>query len=522
MQKQNYTSTERALKLIVRSSVIVLTTVVLSKLLTWIYRVLIARFYGPESYGIYSILIMILSLFVTFGSLGFIDGLFRFVPKYIGENKKRYAKYLVNYSIFALIISGVISAILLYLFSDYFAIHLFKDIKFSRLLKIFSPLILVWMFSNLFLTLINSFEKIGWHSLLSDVLSNLSRLIIIIFLILIGFSRNAIFISYGLSLIILFIASYFVFRYFSSRILIGKKIPENVKKEIRKDFISYSWPVIFSGSIGKLNFWTDSLIIGFFLAPLQVGFYNAAVPIALLLHIIPELFYPLFLPLITRTIASKNNLVARDISKQLGKWIFMINLPIFLFLFIFPGVFINFIFGKEFLIAEYSLRILSVGAFISSFLYMSQRLLLVYGKSQVLLMNSIIAFISNIILNIILVPKYGIMGAAIATSSVWIVLGIIFTIQSSKFTSIISLRRNMITILLLSIIPLIIILVLRNLVVPSTVSIMLGGILFLVVYGILIYLFGLDKNDILILKAIKAKVISSTLKNKCFNAYNEK
>ena len=253
----------------------------------------------------------------------------------------------------------------------------------------------------------------------------------------------------------------------------------------------------------------DSLIISIFLSPLEVGFYNAAIPIALLLHIIPELFYPLFFPLITRMASSSNKEVASDISKQLGKWIFMINLPIFIFLFLFPESFIKYVFSTEFLAAANSLRILSVGAFISSFLYISQRLLLMGGFSRIILLNSIIALAANLVLNVALVPVYGITGAAIATSSVWIILGIISTIQCLRLTSIFPIRRKVVAIMLISILPIIFAYLFRDFIESSLVRFIAGAALFFAIYFMLVYAFALDKNDMSILRALKKKLFAA-------------
>jgi O-antigen/teichoic acid export membrane protein len=505
--ERNEVVIDKALKLIVRSSFIVFITVILSKLLAWAYRVIIVRYYGIEAYGYYSLLILVLGLFVTFGSLGFVDGLLRYIPKYLGEKKNQNARYLLNYSIVSLLVSGLISVVLLFFFSDYIAIKVFKDVGFSSLLKVFSLLILAWIFSNVFLTTINSLEKIGWYSFLSDVLPNISRVGIILILIFLGSSMNAVFISYGASLIILVTFSYIIFKRYS-HVLIKKEISLAEKESMKKEFRAYSFPMVFTGGVSKLNFWIDSLIIAIFLTPSDVGFYNAAIPVALLLHIIPELFYPLFFPLITRMISSKNREVAKDISKQLGKWVFMINLPIFILLFFFPDVVLGFIFNISDPVTSSSLRILSLGAFITSFLYISQRLLLIHGFSKTLLFNSVLALVANIILNVILIPKYGIMGAAIATSSVWVAVGILFTIQSHRLSAITPLKRAILKVILLSIIPIILLISFKNLMTNIT-SFLIGGVIFTLIYSLLIYFFALDKKDLSILISIKNKLFKA-------------
>ena len=86
-EKDNEAEINTGLKLIAKSSIVVFIGVFLSKLLTYIYRILIARHFGPEIYGLYSLASIVLGLFVVVSSFGLINGLTRFIPIYRGKNK---------------------------------------------------------------------------------------------------------------------------------------------------------------------------------------------------------------------------------------------------------------------------------------------------------------------------------------------------------------------------------------------------------------------------------------------------
>ncbi len=57
------------LKMLAKSSMIVLIGIFLSKLFTYIYRIVIARYFGPEVYGVFSLALIILGFFIAFSSL---------------------------------------------------------------------------------------------------------------------------------------------------------------------------------------------------------------------------------------------------------------------------------------------------------------------------------------------------------------------------------------------------------------------------------------------------------------------
>ena len=78
---------DTSLKLIVKTSFIVFLGLMVSKLLGYGYRILIARFFGPEAYGLFSLTLSIVPFFTTLAFFGLTDGLMRFIPMLRAKNK---------------------------------------------------------------------------------------------------------------------------------------------------------------------------------------------------------------------------------------------------------------------------------------------------------------------------------------------------------------------------------------------------------------------------------------------------
>ena len=281
-----------------------------------------------------------------------------------------------------------------------------------------------------------------------------------------------------------------------------------MSKNITKELFSYSWPILFLGLLGGILYGIDSFAIGYFRSTLEVGFYNAAIPIALLLSIAPELFTRLFFPLMTKEYSKKNLEMIKELSQQVGKWIFMLNLPFFIIIILFPGAFINILFGQEYLIAENALRFLAIGVFFSSLTLLSHNLIAMMGRTKLILADLMVILVLNIILNIILIPKYGLNGAAFSTMICSIIFGLIFLFQAYHYLSIIPLRRKMLRIFIIIIIPTFLLIGIKQFVVMNTFSLILMSLFFFLSYILLIFLTGcLDKNDFMILKSVKEKLL---------------
>lgn len=497
-----------SLKLIAKSSLIIFVGLFFSKLFMYLYRAIIARYFGPEVYGLYSLAVMIVGWFVLFSVVGLNSGILRYVPFYRGKNEINKIRYIFKSIFIFLFFTSIIFGVILFLLSSFISINIFHNSNLTIFLKIFSITIPLIVLSQLFLYLILAFEKINWYSFIYNVLQDFVKVFSLILLIFLGFKLNALLFSYILGILFALLAAYLVSKFTLKPVFEKFNLNKEEKSKVIREVFSYSWPLLFFGIISTLLMWTDSFLIGYFLDAKNVGYYNSAIPIATLLIIFSELFTKLFSPFITKEYArNKKNIDSiRQLSKQVGKWIFVLNLPILLLILIFPEQLIQILFGNQYALAENSLRFLSIGMFFSALFTVSQRLISMIGKSKILLIDTLIISAINIFLNIFLIPKYGISGAAFATMISLISLNIIFLIQAHHYISIIPLRRKMIKIILISIVPATLLILIKNqLQSINLLEIIFMGSFFVLFYFLLILLTCLDKNDLVILKAIKQK-----------------
>ncbi len=510
---KNNKELDNSLKLIVRTSFIVFIGIFLSKILSYVYRIIIARYFGPEIYGIFSLALIILGWAIAFSSLGLTDGLVRFIPFYRGKKEFNKIRYLIKFVITLTLISSIICSFILFILSDSIALSIFKNSELTIFLKFFSILLPIAVISNVYLSVIRAFEKISIYSFLVNILQNIIKLTLLIILVIIGLKSNSIIFSYFLGVFIICIIAYFVSKYKIPEIFGFSNLNKKDKLLIKKGVFSYSWPIMFSGIFISLLYWIDSLVIGFYLGATSVGIYNAAIPIVALFGFAQELFMQLMFPLINREYSKKNFELIKEISKQISKWIFILDLPLFIIIFLFPGAIINTLFGQDYLGASNALRILSIGIFVSFLIPVLTNLMSMVGKSKILLINLVIASTINLILNIFLVQKFGIEGAAIATSIVSVIMFIMLFFETKYYVSIIPLRRKMLRILLVSIIPLIMVLLIKSSININMFSLIIIGAFYFLSYLALIFLTKcLDDNDIkIILEIIKKTRFSSKI-----------
>jgi len=167
------------------------------------------------------------------------------------------------------------------------------------------------------------------------------------------------------------------------------------------------------------------------------------------------------------------------------------------------------IFGKEFIEGSTCLSILAIALLFDSTAALPNCIIFMSGRSDIMLKNSITILITNIILNYLLIPRYGISGAAHATSISLVLLAIIRIIEVYYLVKIQPFRIDIWKPLTSGLISLIVILVLhRNFLIKGNAMMIALFSIFFLLYFSLLYFFKLSKEDFYIKRALNNKLTS--------------
>jgi O-antigen/teichoic acid export membrane protein len=198
-----------------------------------------------------------------------------------------------------------------------------------------------------------------------------------------------------------------------------------------KEFISFSSPLLLIGLLYFLMGQTDILMLGYFTNERQVGIYTVVVRIAIIVILGLEIINQTIEPNISE-LAARNDFESMErLLKVLTKWISYISLFIFVLIIIFRTELLA-IFGPSFTEGSTALVILASGQLVNSFAGPTGKLLVMTGKQKWEVFNSISMLILNVILNILLIPKFGVVGAAIATTTSLSIINVLKLLETYK------------------------------------------------------------------------------------------
>lgn len=160
-------------------------------------------------------------------------------------------------------------------------------------------------------------------------------------------------------------------------------------------------------------------------APNAAGIYNYGYPLAAGLPVILSVFGFLYLPLASRLDDDSNRAEVDRIYKITTKWIYIVAFPLFLTFVAFSGDVVEIVFDVTDPRSSTALAILSVGFFSSAANGRCQDTLSAFGYTTYILVVNTAAAVLNIVLNIVLVPTYGVVGAALASALSFFSLNVI-------------------------------------------------------------------------------------------------
>lgn len=491
----------RSLRKIAKGAFSVFLGSIISGVFAFIIQICVVRSLTQTDYGVFSLVLSISGIAVSLAMIGLPQGVTKFIAYHRAQKNSEKILGTVKASLEITGITGIAFFLIIFFGANFLA-RIFGNGALVLPLKIYSIAVPFLVFARLAVYIFRGFGRADIKVLFEQILSNVILLASLGLLFLLGFSLLRVVYVHLITAIIIFvlIVLYSWRKYFR----LAKK---HAALSMRKNLLLFSAPLIFRKFLANIISRSDSLMLGYFKNTAVVGMYNVALPLANYIPLFLTSANFLYLPMATQLYANKQITAFKRMYIVITKWLFAAALPIFLILFLFPQVILKFFFGAEYVAGSTVLMILSVGFVFSIFLGPNVQVLLVLGKPGFLMWTSLAAAISNIILNLILIPVYGPVGAAIASGIALAITNIVVSIKVYFISGIHPFTKNYVKPIIVSLITIIIIYGVTT----TFLTITFWMLPFLFFIFIAIYSFALlftksfDKEDIIFLLAIEKK-----------------
>jgi len=277
---------------------------------------------------------------------------------------------------------------------------------------------------------------------------------------------------------------------------------------VDKELFAFSFPLLFAGIAGLIMGWTDTLMLGYFSSSADVGIYNVALPTAQLIRAIPGALGVIFFPVISELYARNKIEDLRRTYSAVTKWMLALIWPAFLLVLLFPEQIIKILFGAEYIAGATALSILVAGFVIGSVVGPASQTLQTYGRTKTVMMTSYIGAAINFLLNLFLIPIYGVNGAAIATGFSLALLYVLNFLFAYRVAKVQPLRLCYLKIILASLIAVFVVYFLTKYIIGVSLFVLIAMLfVFLALYFFLLLLMkSFEAEDLMIMRAIDEKL----------------
>ncbi len=373
-------------------------------LLVYAINIFLARFLGVEKFGLWSFFFSTLSIILLFSYWGINTS----AMKYVAEHNKteKLSSVLKSSVKLRILLSLVFSIVLLILYKP--LAMLIDRPEMENLFLLAVPLIFLSGLSEYLKAVFIGLHRNKYNLIINFIEYGLKLIFAILFLMF-SASLASVVNSYSLALLITATVG-FCLLYFNFYRGAGPS-NENFDKEIFR----YSVPLFFV----SVGFWIatslDTVMIGFLRGDYEVGIYSVAKE---LITNIPHIAIAISMGVMP--LFANMNMENKETLKKLFYKLLKINTVVFgsitsLIIF-FSRFFIPLIYGENYAESVLPLRLLMPYLIMFSYSIFLSSLLDYRGLAKKRAVNLSISIILNIILNFVLIPRYGASGAAIATS----------------------------------------------------------------------------------------------------------
>lgn len=357
----------------------------------------IARYLGPENYGVLSYTQAYVNLFLPIASLG----LDTIVIKYLVNNPKD-QNHIIGTAFLLKISGGMLCFMIINLTS-----LIINHNEYILLILLYSAIPIIQAFD-----IIDLYYQSKVNSKISVISKSISFIVVALFkiiLIIIDAGLYWLIFSFVLEFILSAIFLTISYRINKQKISLWK-----FEKGVAKNLIRESWPLIFSGLVIMIYMRTDQLILNFLEGTESVGLYTAAVRISEVWYFIPTILVQSMAPSIAEM--KKNG----DMQYS-GKTYFLFRiLSLIAILIAIPMTYLSNDIIKILYGPEYSASgiVLSIHIWSALFVFLGVARgpwLVNENLTKFSLATNGIGAVLNIFLNFVLIPKYGVIGAALGT-----------------------------------------------------------------------------------------------------------
>ena len=385
-----------------------------------VIALIVARLLEAGQYGLFNLGLVTVEIFTQLASLGMATAAVRHIPHFVSQRDEAGVWGSIQVVLGLTTLGSVVMAVCMFALADPIAVQLFKEPRLAPILRLVSFFIPIFSLSDMAAALTRGFKNMKYTVVAQNFAQPLIRLTLILGMALL-LGLNAWWVLVAACITEVFVALMLVF--FLNRQFPLRR-PLNTGRRETKMMLKFALPVYGSNLMNRIGGNIKTVLLGMFGTVRSVGIFGIVSQVTLLADMFQQSVGTVAQPIFSE-------LHSRGDHKELGRmyqimtrWSVTVNLPLFLALVLFPGPILS-LFGRSFIEGVAALSITAWKGFVDIATGICGIMIDMTDHTRLKLVNTVVSLVVSIGLALLLIPSYGLVGAAVAALAAEIVINLL-------------------------------------------------------------------------------------------------
>lgn len=374
--------------------------------LVFLLRVTFARYLSVESFGLVAIFMALINVAGLVAVGGLNVGLGRYLPRFDSAPADR--ADLVRSALEVAVPLSLAIAAVIFLSADWLAVELFESPRLGPLFAIAAVATPFFGLQRIALGVARGQERTVPKVVIENLLVPVSQVLLAVAVIVLGLRTTGIAWAYAGGFVVSgLIGAWYLLGY--------TPLELGTRGTMHRQLTRFSAPLVVTGMLFHLIHYLDTFLLGYFATTQSVAVYNTVYPLSLLTTVFLVSFVFLLLPAVSGLDVEDEMERADHLFKLTAKWIVFLTYPVVMVMFFFPELTIAVTFGEKYTAGAFALSVLAGGFLVHAAIGSTDKGLIAVGRTRLVLAGNLAAAAVNVVLNVVLIPAYGFLGAAVAS-----------------------------------------------------------------------------------------------------------
>jgi O-antigen/teichoic acid export membrane protein len=393
---------------------------------SYLFKIYLARVLGAEALGVYALGMTAGGLVSIAGVAGAAQTASRFVAAYLSSGQTRKLGRFLWFGAIALLVTNVVVGCLMVLARRLIAFRIYHTPALARYMHFFAAIMVLGALTTFLGHALAGYKDVARRTVITNFIGTPATMLFSVALLSLGLGLWGYLTAQVLSaLLMLVLLARAVWKLTPKT----ARHPTPERGTVRSplfepEVISFGAILIAMQALEFLSGQTDRIMLGIYLNAREVGIYSVAASMVAFVGLFLQSLNQIFAPTIAELYTKHEHDLLQRLYQTLTKWSFALTIPLALGIVIFATPLMG-IFGRDFREGWPVLVIATVGQLVSCGVGSVGFLLLMSDQQNRMVRAQAITVCLALALNFLLIPRWGIVGAAVASGATNISLNLL-------------------------------------------------------------------------------------------------